>query len=1496
MLRQLLNIVLITGALSSGHAAEENLLPNPGFEKCRSTSLKGLDDTAKMPKSWYFIMGKKRYYVSAPGTAGRVENSSVSRSGTSSILFKTTGVLACGNVKVKPESQYQVGVYAKSILGQGKVEIRTLLFDDGIKWFKTLSSTHDLSKAWQPCQQLFKLPKKTRVVAIFFKVSGASEKNGIILDDAKLKELGTEAENTLAGENKSTLEFKNSGFEAGGKNAYDHIKDWTVIFNNQEIKNVITQGGKKYGIYRFTVPGKSAEGNACTVFERSGSISQELTGHFKVNEPLEISLMAMTSGGSGAKIKFNIEQYQVTVVNGKPVYKWVRSVPEIDSPWISLNNQWNSYSFRYQPRRLESEIGKILFKIFVLSNDKDSVTRIDNVKIKKIHISKGTSTKRKGMTIAVPKVKQLPLIDGKFRNGEWKNAAMVGGFEKAVTSFGPMLSRDIEAYFAHDGDNIYVALRSRILEGEKLSYNKIMTKRDDPWGDDLFQVFMVKPGGGESLIFNISPVTFADAVCNKQSAEYSYQTGGDVASSVNDEWFTVEMKIPAKEAGIKKLTGSSMYFDAIRWFKDDDLYAALYPVRDLIKENAQWLNMAKLNFREDDRAIQLALKRTGAKLQLVAKPVGCADAVLTYHILEKSKYAYIDDCAGIVLDRTINRDFQLPPVKNNCYYLQLSVASGKDSLLTLDRDIVSSLPLIVDYRFDCLKKEMYVYVDAAGLSVPKQHCLLEIAMKGEQEVIFSQAFEVGLNQKKVITIPFKKLRNGWAILRVSAISPQGITSFEDAREIRFFLNKKKYFSDNKYGLNQTIPKPWTPIKYNQGVAEVIGRKIVFGKSLFPESINAFGKKILAAPVRLFIKTSKEQKDAICNPILTDKVDLKTNQLQIFGEIETPDYSIKGKTTLAYDGMMLFDLKVIPHNDKINRLYLDIPINDKIARALENLHLPGKPYGRSWRWLFFMDENKPEGKPLFGNTGQGCIPFENNMFHPIFEIRNETHGLCWFAESEKDWYLRGQAIQHKNGVEWIMKNGRYYDLVKTAESLILRVYLVSKTAPVKTLHYQFGLLPFPLKPERTDKRKWVYGAITTGFQGRPEDTFAYAQNGVNLFKVAAPMTNTPYYKKTLSYSMRPFALLPISPDDARNHLTSKKMTDFWCNTKQKRWLLTYNNLTSCSEDEPAGRFFQTKWKLMGIRRNDWPTMNSWSCNLADKDYEDFFFHHFYHWIKNNKINSIHFDNVSAYPVMADKRLGYGFEKEGRHYPTYGILTLRRYCERITKIMQQFDDDPYLELHGFGAPWIAMGTSHMKGEGWRHFPRFTFDKNNSLYNRQFKHDLRAFRYLMVGGYGAPVVNLPQIGWRKSKTPGSIHYCGLLLLHDIEYTTSYLYGGVIPFFRKIGRDFKLYTDFSIKFHPYTKPIPGMTGTDGKAIKVSVYAKKHSLMVVASNVTDKDASCRVTVNLKQWNLGDNPSCTVYEPVGEVVKKIPVVVKNGTMELPVDIKGTFYKVWIIKK
>ena len=231
---------------------------------------------------------------------------------------------------------------------------------------------------------------------------------------------------------------------------------------------------------------------------------------------------------------------------------------------------------------------------------------------------------------------------------------------------------------------------------------------------------------------------------------------------------------------------------------------------------------------------------------------------------------------------------------------------------------------------DIEKKQIGVNIKISKrLSKGQKTC--EIAMTGPQ----------GINDKKTLQVP---VNHNQIFESLSCPSfPCGKftikTVLKDNKN--FVLGEKTQILDspgppiwknNKIGISQTPPTPYTPITEEKDGFSCLNRKIRFDNSGFINSIVSKGQQLLASPMTLSVSVDK--KPVVWKGKGITKISSDANRIIWKSEAQSNIGNLVMLITAEYDGMIRYDIALNSSKQvEVDKFELEIPLRKEAATLI-----------------------------------------------------------------------------------------------------------------------------------------------------------------------------------------------------------------------------------------------------------------------------------------------------------------------------------------------------------------------------------------------------------------------------------------------------------------------------------------------------------------------------------------------------------------------------------
>ena len=258
---------------------------------------------------------------------------------------------------------------------------------------------------------------------------------------------------------------------------------------------------------------------------------------------------------------------------------------------------------------------------------------------------------------------------------------------------------------------------------------------------------------------------------------------------------------------------------------------------------------------------------------------------------------------------------------------------------------------------------------------------------------------------------------------------------------------------NKYGKEDFVPKPWTPIKVDGDKVSVWNRTYQFDGP-FIKQVICGNKKILNKGTKLLIDVGNGPEKVVFTP---EKVIKKRKDRVVFsGKGKIANIIVNYRNTVWFDGFSRVEFSIGPKGAKVKSMKLLYSIKPEFAK--------------------YMANPTPDKFKLSGNY----FGWQGASYHEFSQLwlMGKVNGFCWVPEDEGNWvYPEGTKpikVEKKN-------NGAKVELDIISKPVVLP----------EGVKYSFGFIATPTRHLPKDYRTiflagWKtknINAASTGWGGR-----------------------------------------------------------------------------------------------------------------------------------------------------------------------------------------------------------------------------------------------------------------------------------------------------------------------------------------------------------------------------------------------------------------------------
>lgn len=608
-----------------------------------------------------------------------------------------------------------------------------------------------------------------------------------------------------------------------------------------------------------------------------------------------------------------------------------------------------------------------------------------------------------------------------------------------------------------------------------------------------------------------------------------------------------------------------------------------------------------------------------------------------------------------------------------------------------------------------------------------------------------------------------------------------------------YLPRPDWF-DAEIGITDEVLPPYTPCEVKkQGDAWQVrtwGRRHTFDPAPFLSGIDSANAQLFSGPVRFVAMADSKRLSWAPNP-----PELRQNsptEVRLQQTLQGDETRLIIDTQLEYDGFMKVNWCIEARQPiSLDQLAVEFPLDRRYAK------------------LFHCWPVAHSGELKKDWAG---------VFKPIVWLGDEERGLCWVAESERNWSL----IDPHKAIE----------VLRGAETVALKLNLVTKKTRLKRgekLDYTFGLQATPVRPMDTtywDSRvvrnppyAHEYQWPDRKIQGRSSLEF-YADQGVRALLVLR-WWDAFSYPLPLGHEKRfPELVKAVHQHDLK--------------------VVPYAIGFLLSEETPEYKYFRED--MLAVPKRPYPIdrlpglpkqMTYYACTKGA--WQDFCVAATARCMDKYDTDGVYLDTTVRPHACANRSHGCGYVKaDGTIGSTYPVFAVRQLMKRLYTVVKSRKPDGFVDAHVYdclNVPALAFATGYWNGE--------------QLTHHKFKPDalpLDRFRTEFMGhNIGIPA---DVLYYRMHDYDAAV---ALAIIHDVPVRSEN--DRDLAILSSIWRVREAFDCREAEFVGYWKNSAFVTATPTGA-RVSLWRHpKNGVLAAVSNLTRKDAKVRLTFNLR--NLG---------------------------------------------
>jgi len=694
---------------------------------------------------------------------------------------------------------------------------------------------------------------------------------------------------------------------------------------------------------------------------------------------------------------------------------------------------------------------------------------------------------------------------------------------------------------------------------------------------------------------------------------------------------------------------------------------------------------------------------------------------------------------------------------------------------------------------------------------------------------------VGINKdyKGSTVFDISKMKPGNYNILAELINKKGSviasSAYKDLKIMDF-----KWFNSQVGKTDELLP-PWTPVDVSRNVVRVWGRAYDLSKSCLPSAINILGKEILHSPIKLKACINGKSVELLCS--MPNIKQLDDAKVVLEANDKYPDFNVKTEIRVEFDGMMKYDVEIIPRgNLKISKLVLETPFEKKYT----SLFYHPKHVGVIKR----SSGSIPEGRTFIFYSGS-------------FWLGNEEHGLDWFCETDENWH-------NKDSQKSIMIDA-------SDEAIVSKVNFIDEPTKInKVLKYTFGFQATPVRPALKEgvRQSRIAHGIWYGMEKPGKDGVSplekLKQKGIKHLVYHESWTEYQNYPETFLYEKQLKSIINAS------HKLGLKFIPYF-GYEMSNLCPEYN---ACGEEtlrkEPLNKFTKWYYDLRG------PYQNCYGV-CYNSPWQDFFLQGMKHMIDKYHVDGVYLDSTVVTFGCPNMNHGCGHkDKNGKIKDTFPIFAIRETMKRLYKLFY-VDRGMIVNAHNSmctTAPCISFATSCWNGEEYN-FGAFAASKKKSDFLKVLSLD--TFRAVHMGknwGIEHEFLVSPEKIWTIDNG------LAIALIHDVTVRPC----GYLDKIKYLQRIWDVMNDFGVdekdcRWFPYWKNKEYIQ-ISAKNVPASIHSRgtKGSLLII-SNLTDYKKKIVAKLDLEALGLKGKKIKAIDAITGKNIKLSNI----GAINLQID-------------
>lgn len=689
-----------------------------------------------------------------------------------------------------------------------------------------------------------------------------------------------------------------------------------------------------------------------------------------------------------------------------------------------------------------------------------------------------------------------PQVDGLIDADEWGEALQITGL---YGGNGVLEDREARVWIASDGEHLYLAVQSELPhEGGLLARAQPVGERNRPqvYYDDNVEIWLdPAPHHSQKPVFRLA-VNPRDAVYTslggrtdgfKNLAE-GWRRGWQIASRTTDTHWELEavfklaavgLTIDHLQAGIGLSVLRNWQQPKARGMLAEPLPAVDGPVLPGIRWSQDGVVPRITALRPSDRAgVNLSVEL------LNPTPRPQTININLYHQASENP------------PFELNETYTLPPGGReeilveegfNTGYCQSNISLGINDEITFERRFDwyierpvrlwtaarESLDAVrLDFGFYPYFGKVKARLDVGALNARSNVSGAELkVLDASGVVIAAEYFPPFANYQSEFIMDLPELEGGDYQV-VATLQGEGLPSGEITdRFTRQFFE----WEHNTLGITDEVVPPFTPMKVDGRRISTVLRDHALGDLGLWDQVISDGRPILAGPMYFDIEVAgKRYQTEVIEPVRFSQ----TDKHKVAYTSRWQAGPLRGRIVAEheFDGVLKIELDLEQQGDAlVDKLDLVIPLRSDIARLMHPVTT-----GTRRHYAGYV----PAGEGLLWQSSEAHRRALPGTFVPYIWVGDESRGLAWFAESDRDWIFDDIQSTHR--------------LYRDGDQIVLRVSFVTRPAPLdRPRQIVFGLQATPTKPMPEEPVNW------RNWQQRASDKFV--ERNFNVFFLAGSAT-------------------------------------------------------------------------------------------------------------------------------------------------------------------------------------------------------------------------------------------------------------------------------------------------------------------------------------------------------------------------------------------------------